>query len=235
MLKGHHENTRSGLHLDPYLIRIQHVETDSELSAQWIQSPSVHQLVSGWNIIIIFNLIPQNRPITQCIIIPVKWTGNRKLKTKQLEDSPVWYMSLSVSLRSVRQANTWSIHHKTLFGLTDRLYEARAVNLGLKYHQWLLKTYLLQSALLGWLIVKQLSRTKYTLASTTKWNRTLDARMDPVPSLVQDGMHLYIQVHLTEPERPKATGQGQLSETHQLLKRVTLFSATGLGRRSLLG
>lgn len=77
----------------------------------------------------------------------VKWTGNRKLKTKQLKDSPVWYMSLSVSLRSVRQANTWPIHHETLFGLTDRLYEAFAVNVGLKYHQRLLKTYLPWSAL----------------------------------------------------------------------------------------
>lgn len=85
----------------------------------------------------------------------VKWTGNRKLKTKQLKDSPVWYMSLSVSLRSVRQANTWSIHHETLFGLTDRLYEAFAVNVGLKYHQHFSKLTYCGLLCLGWLTVSQ--------------------------------------------------------------------------------
>lgn len=82
-------------------------------------------------------------------------------------------MSLSESLRSVRQANTQSIHHETLFGLTDRSYKALAVKLGLKYHQWFLTTHLLQSALLS--LAKSFREPNIYLHLISKWNHNLDA------------------------------------------------------------
>lgn len=119
-------------------------------------------------------------------------------------------MSLSVPLRSVRQANTWSIHHERLFGLTDRSYKALAVNFSLKYCQWLLKTSLITSALFG--LADCFTEPNIHLYLITKW---FDA--------------------ISECPRKAKVDRNVLLETYQLLKSIILFTVTGLGQRILAG
>lgn len=67
--KGHHEKAKSGLHLDPYFIKIQHVEMDSELVAQRSRHPASRSQHLDANTIGIFIPILQIGAITQYIRI----------------------------------------------------------------------------------------------------------------------------------------------------------------------
>lgn len=77
------------------------------------------------------------------------------------------------SLGEVSDKPTHGLSIMRLFGLTDRSYEALAVNLALKYCQWLPKTSLLWSALFR--LTNSFTELNMHLALIRKWNHNSDA------------------------------------------------------------
>lgn len=166
---------------------------DSELVAQRSSHPAFRSQRLDANTIGIFIPILQTGPITHCIIISHKQSSSRGSWRQSSWKTVLFDMCHCQNLWEVSGKPTHSLSIMRLFGLTDRSYEALAVNFGLKYHQWILTTHLLWSALLS--LANSFTEPNIYLPLISKWNRNLDAISECIWKAKADWLGQLLEIH----------------------------------------